>query len=63
MPYRAVPLVRSGACTIIDALADGTLNGDLGPLALLAGILESPEFHAAEVATGGRVVRHGTIIS
>jgi hypothetical protein len=46
-------MVRSGECTIIDALEGGTLHGELGPLALLAGILESPEFHAAELATGG----------
>jgi hypothetical protein len=51
--YRAVPLVRSGERTIIDVLEGGTLQGDLGPLGLLAGILESPEFHAAELATGG----------
>jgi len=53
--YLAVPLVRSGASTIIDVLEGGTLQGELGPLGLLAGILESPEFHAAELATG----RHG----
>jgi hypothetical protein len=55
VPYRAVPLVRSGERTIIDVLEGGTLQGELGPLGLLAGILESPEFHAAELATG----RHG----
>ena len=53
VPYRAVPLVRSGERTIIEVLEGGTLQGELGPLGLLAGILESPEFHAAELATGG----------
>jgi hypothetical protein len=55
VPYWAVPMVRSGECTIIDALEGGALQGELGPLGLLAGILESPEFHDAELATG----RHG----
>ena len=55
VPYRAVPQVRSGERTIIEVLEGGTLQGELGPLALLAGILESPEFHDAELATG----RHG----
>lgn len=53
VPYWAVPMVRSGESTIIDVLEGGTLQGELGPLGLLAGILESPEFHAAELATGG----------
>jgi hypothetical protein len=29
----------------------GSIDGDIGPMAMLAGILESPEFHAAERAT------------
>jgi hypothetical protein len=53
VPYWAIPRVRSGEHTIIDVLENGTVQGELGPLALLAGILESPEFHAAEIATGG----------
>jgi hypothetical protein len=55
VPYRAVPLVRSGERTIIEVLEGGTVQGELGPLGMLAGMLESPEFHAAELATG----RHG----
>jgi hypothetical protein len=53
VPYVSVPLVRSGARTIIEVLEGGTLQGELGPLGLLAGIIEIPEFHAAELATGG----------
>ena len=52
VPYAAVPLVRSGARTIIEVLEGGTVQGELGPLGLLAGLLEAPEFHAAELATG-----------
>jgi hypothetical protein len=52
MPFSAVPRVRSGECSILDVLEEGTIRGDIGPLALLAGILEGPEFHAAELATG-----------
>jgi len=53
--YRAMTRVRAGEITIIEALEGGNVAGQLGPLALLAGITESPEFHEAELATG----RHG----
>lgn len=52
VPYRAIAVVRSGDGTIIDALADGSVDGDIGPLAALAGILEDPAFQSAERATG-----------
>jgi hypothetical protein len=57
--YREVALVRSGEHTVLDALEDGTISGAIGPLALLAGILESPEYEAAELASG----RHGFALS
>jgi hypothetical protein len=50
--YSAMAQVRAGDISIVDGLADGAVHGDIGPLAALAGILESPEFHTAEVATG-----------
>ncbi len=50
--YRAMALVRAGELSILEALEDGSVTGELGPLAALAGILESPEFRAAEQATG-----------
>jgi hypothetical protein len=50
--YRAMAQVRAGERTILEALEEGSVTGELGPLAALAGILESPEFHAAERATG-----------
>jgi hypothetical protein len=50
--YRAIPLVRSGEQTILDVLEGGSIDGALGPLTMLAGILEAPEFHAADLATG-----------
>lgn len=50
--YRAMARVRAGEITIIEALEDGNVAGQLGPLALLAGITESPEFHEAELASG-----------
>jgi hypothetical protein len=52
VPYRAIAAVRSGERTILDALTEGTVDGDIGPLAALAGILEDPAFQAAERATG-----------
>jgi hypothetical protein len=57
--YREVALVRSGAHTVLDALEGGTIDGAIGPIALLAGILESPEYEAAELASG----RHGFALS
>lgn len=50
--YRAMALVRAGEWTVIEALEGGSVTGDLGPLAALAGVAESPEYHDAELATG-----------
>ncbi len=57
--YRALALVRAGEITVIQALEDGAVRGELGGLAALAGIVESPEFHGAELATG----RHAIALS
>jgi hypothetical protein len=57
--YREIALVRAGQHTVIDALEGGTIEGAVGPIALLAGILESPEYEAAELASG----RHGFALS
>jgi hypothetical protein len=51
VPFLAMAKVRSGEFTIFQALEQGgKVDGQLGPLALLAGISESPEFHRAELA-------------
>jgi hypothetical protein len=52
LTYRAMARVRAGEITIIEGLEGGSVAGELGPLALLAGISESPEFHEAELASG-----------
>jgi hypothetical protein len=49
-------LVRAGEITIIEALEDGTVDGPVGALGLLAGISEDPRFHAAELATGRHAI-------
>jgi hypothetical protein len=54
--YRALALVRCGEMTILEALEDGSVYGQLGPMATLAGIWESREFHRAELATGRHAV-------
>lgn len=54
--YRAMALVRCGEMTILEALETGRVDGQLGAMAALAGISESREFHAAEVATGRHAV-------
>jgi hypothetical protein len=50
--YRAIPLLRSGEQTILDVLEGGSIDGALGPITMLAGILDAPEFRAADLATG-----------
>jgi hypothetical protein len=57
--YREIALIRSGEHTVLDALDGGTIEGAIGPMALLAGILESPEYEAAELASG----THGDALS
>ena len=57
--YRALARVRAGEITIIEALEGGNVAGELGPLMLLAGVLESEEYHAAELATG----RHAIVLA
>jgi hypothetical protein len=50
--YRAMARVRAGEISIIEALEGGAITGAVGPLATLAGIMESPAWHAAELASG-----------
>jgi hypothetical protein len=51
--YRQMAQVRNGQIGVLDVFANGgTLSGREGPMALLAGISESPEFHGAELACG-----------
>jgi hypothetical protein len=50
--YRAIPLLRSGEQTILEALEGGSIDGALGPITMLAGILDAPEFRAADLASG-----------
>jgi hypothetical protein len=50
--YRAMADVRRGSMTIIEALEDGTVDGKIGPMALLAGVSESREWQRAERAGG-----------
>jgi len=54
--FRAMAEVRAGEMSILDAIADGTVQGDEGALGLLAGISESREFHRAELATGRHAI-------
>jgi hypothetical protein len=50
--YRAMADVRNGTITIIEALGTGSVDGKIGPMALLAGVSEGPEFHLAEEQGG-----------
>jgi hypothetical protein len=59
VPYEEIAYVRSGRHTILDAIEGGSLEGEIGPLALLAGILEHPAFEAAERATDD----HGFVLA
>jgi hypothetical protein len=44
--------VRTGEISIYEAIEGGRVDGDVGPLMLLAGLYESPEQHEAELACG-----------
>ena len=44
--------VRTDSISIYEAIEGGRVDGDVGPLMLLAGLQESPELHAAELACG-----------
>lgn len=51
--WRRMVGVRTGTMTILEALEHGgRIDGALGPIMLLAGLEESPELHAAELACG-----------
>jgi hypothetical protein len=54
--YRSMALVRSDEITILEALETGNVQGEIGPLATIAGIQEAPEFHDAEIATGRHAI-------
>jgi hypothetical protein len=59
VPYHAISKVRSDEWGVLDAMEHGSIEGELGPLAMLAGVLESPEFHLAEQATSTHAVALG----
>jgi hypothetical protein len=59
--YRAMAQVRAGTLSILEAIEHGNVTGRVGPMALLAGISESPEFHAAEQATGTHALALATM--
>jgi len=50
--YRAMAKVRDGSMSIIEALEDGSVDGKIGPMALLAGVSEGREWQRAERAGG-----------
>lgn len=51
--FSRMAAVRAGEITVLEALEDGgRVDGAVGPLMLLAGLEESPELRAAEVACG-----------
>jgi hypothetical protein len=50
--YQKLIGVRTDSISIYEAIEGGRVDGDVGPLMLLAGLQESPELHAAELACG-----------
>ena len=61
VPFRVMAQVRRGDLSILEALEQGRVDGKLGPLGLLAGISESPEFHRAEAACGASGIALGNL--
>jgi hypothetical protein len=59
--YRKLALVRTGQCTILEAIEGGRVEGDVGPLTALAAIYESPEVEAAFRATGSHSLALATL--
>lgn len=53
VPYGAIAAVRCGERTLYEALEDGKVQGDMGPLMTAAGLFDSPAFRAAELETCG----------
>jgi hypothetical protein len=50
--YRTFAHVVAGDQMLLETLNDGRVQGSIGALALTAGLMESPEYEAAERATG-----------
>lgn len=50
--YENVVRIRNGWCTTLEALQGGAIDGDIGAMIALAGILETPEFDALLRVTG-----------
>jgi hypothetical protein len=50
--YQRLISVRTDAISIYEAIDGGKVDGEVGPLMLLAGLQESPELHQAELACG-----------
>ena len=52
VPFQKLIGVRTDSISIYEAIEGGRVDGDVGPLMLLAGLQESPELHSAELACG-----------
>jgi hypothetical protein len=54
LPFANLVALRLGELSIYEGIEGGRLDGDVGPLMLLAGLLEMPEMEAARRACGSR---------
>ena len=61
MDYRALGRIRTGELGILEGLEGGTVKGEVGPLAALAGLAESTEYHDAELASGAHMLALGAL--
>jgi hypothetical protein len=59
MPYYAMALLRCGELGVLEAVGLGNVTGELGPLGVLLGINESPEWQRLQKATGRGAVALG----
>jgi hypothetical protein len=59
--YRNMGLLRTGQCTMLEAVEGGQLDGEVSSLVALAAIYETPEFEAAHMATGRYVLGLATL--
>jgi hypothetical protein len=54
-------LLRTGQCSMLEAVEGGQVDGEVSSLVALAAIYETPEFEAAHLATGRSVLSLATL--
>ena len=59
--YLAMARARTGLCTLLEALEGGEIDGHVSAVMAFAGFRETPEYRAAEIATGSHALGLATV--